>query len=154
MRGIKILLVGRFQKGFFRKAFDFYLQRVRKVTQAEVVEVKEVRHRDPGLRMQKEGENILARVGPRDLLLVMDEKGTALGSGSMARELTKWEEDPGCVPCFVVGGAYGLSENVRSRADRLIGLGPMTLPHELAAVVLMEQIYRAQCISRGHPYHH
>lgn len=154
MRGLKIMLVGRFQKDFFREAFEFYLKRVKWYTQAEVAEVKEGRHKDPGLRMQKEGENILARVGPRDLLLIMDEKGRAMTSRSLAAELARWEEDPGCLPCFVVGGAFGLSERVRSRADRTISLGPMTLPHELAAVVLMEQVYRALCINRGHPYHH
>ncbi len=154
MRGLKIMLVGRFQKDFFREAFEFYLKRVRGYTQAEVAEVKEVRHRDPGLRMQKEGENILGRVGAKDMLLVMDEKGRAMTSRALAAEIARWEEAPGCLPCFLVGGAFGLSERVRSRADRLISLGPMTLPHELAAVVLMEQVYRALCINRGHPYHH
>ncbi len=154
MRDLKIILVGKIQKPFFREAFAHYLKRVRHYIPFELVEIKEIKVNDPELRRKKEGELILNRMAPKDLILAMDEQGRALSSRNLAADLVKWEEDPGFVPCFVIGGAYGMSEEVKSKAIRLISLGPMTLPHELAAVVLMEQIYRGFCINRGHPYHH
>jgi 23S rRNA (pseudouridine1915-N3)-methyltransferase len=63
-------------------------------------------------------------------------------------------EDPQKRPCFVIGGAYGLDERLLAMSDRLLGLGPMTLPHELAQVILFEQLYRASAIIQNLPYHH
>ena len=68
--------------------------------------------------------------------------------------LDKLDRDAQGTPCFVVGGPYGLADGVRERARRLIRLGAMTLPHELARVVLLEQIYRAECLLHRIPYHH
>ena len=58
------------------------------------------------------------------------------------------------MPCFIIGGAYGLCPAVRNKARRVLSLGPMTFPHELAQVLLLEQLYRADAILRGAPYHH
>ena len=154
MRGIKIVLAGSIQKLFFKEAFKFYLHRVQAGIPVELFEIKGTGHKNPEVRRNREGELILGRINSRDHLLVLDEKGQGFTSEGLARELSKWVEDPGRIPCFVVGGAYGVSEMIRSRADRLISLSCMTLPHELAAVVLMEQIYRGVCINSGHPYHH
>ena len=154
MRALKIILTGKIQKPFFKEAFAHYLKRTQHYIPVELVEIKEVKINDPEPRREKEGELILKRMNPKDLILAMDEQGSALSSRKLAADLAVWEEDPGFVPCFVIGGAYGMSEEVKSKAIRLISLGPMTLPHELAAVVLMEQIYRGFCINRGHPYHH
>jgi len=154
MRGIKIVLVSSIQKPFFKEAFQFYLHRVQANIPVELFEIKGRGHKNPEVRRNMEGDLILGRINSRDQLLVLHEKGQGFTSKGLARELSKWVEEPGRIPCFVVGGAYGVSEMIRSRADRLISLGFMTLPHELAAVVLMEQIYRGLCINSGHPYHH
>lgn len=154
MRGLKIILVGRIRKGFRKEAFDHYLKKVKTSTRVELVTVKDEKNGNIAWRLEKEGLGILERTDPRDYALVLDEKGKSFTSKGFALELKRREEDPGRVPCFILGGAYGLSDSVRSRADLLLSLGPMTMPHELAAVLLMEQIYRGQTIISGHPYHH
>ncbi len=105
-------------------------------------------------RMAEEGRAILAKLGPRDLLVVLDENGRSLASRELASRLGQLLEDPGRRPCFVVGGAFGLPPEVLARADLTLALGPETLPHELARVVLYEQLYRASSILAGAPYHH
>ena len=75
-----------------------------------------------------------------------------------SREFASWLErlieDPGRQPVFVLGGPHGLSPDILSRADAVLAFGPGTLPHELARIVLLEQLYRALTILAGHPYHH
>ncbi len=154
MRGIKLVQVGRIQKAFFREAFEHYLKKARFFTPVEHVAVKEVSSKNVDLRVKKEGERLLERIASKDLVLALDEQGKMFSSRGLAGDLDRWETDPARLPCFVLGGAYGLSREVKSRADCLMSLGSITLPHELSAVVIMEQIYRGFSINKGHPYHH
>lgn len=154
MRGFKIILVGRVRKGFRKEAFDFYLKKIQNYTHVKVSVVKDIKENYIPLRLEKEAGLILERITPGDKVIVLDEKGKSFTSENFSSRFEKWDEDPGRTTCFIVGGAYGLSERIKSRADFLISLGPMTLPHELAAIILMEQLYRVQTILKGHPYHH
>lgn len=154
MRGIKIVLVGKIRKGFRKEAFDFYFKKIKPYTQVDIFTIKDAKSGDIPSRMEKEGQLILDRLEPRDYTLALDEKGKSFTSRNFSQELAKLEQDPAKVPCFIIGGAYGLSHSVKSASDILLSFGPMTLPHELAAIMLMEQIYRAHTIMRGHPYHH
>jgi 23S rRNA (pseudouridine1915-N3)-methyltransferase len=154
VRGFKIILVGRVRKGFRKEAFDYYLKKIRHYTRPEISIIKDIKENNVPLRLEKEAGLILERITPGDRVIALDENGRTLSSMDFCTRFAGWDEDPGSVPCFVIGGAYGLSEKIRSRADLLMSLGPMTLPHELAAVFLMEQLYRAQTILKGHPYHH
>lgn len=104
--------------------------------------------------MAEEGQRILGALASNDVLLVLDEHGDSLTSPQLAQLLQKLDTSAGGSPCFVVGGAYGLDASVLEKARRCISLSPMTLPHELARVVLLEQLYRADCILRKSPYHH
>ena len=88
------------------------------------------------------------------MVISLDRKGRLFTSRQLSSALKVWLETPGRTPCFVIGGAYGLSRDVVSRSDLTLSLGPMTLPHELARVVLLEQLYRADAILRNLPYHH
>ena len=109
---------------------------------------------DPVRRKTEEAKALLGRLGPRDFLVVLDEHGRSLASRELAGKLRTMIEDPGRAPCFVIGGAFGLDASVLARADWTLALGPGTLPHELARVVLYEQLYRAAAINAGAPYHH
>lgn len=106
----------------------------------------------PEERNKMEGRRLLAALSPGDCVVCMDERGTAHASVDFAALLERLSESR--APCFVVGGAHGLDQSVRAAARHVISLGPMTLPHELARVVLLEQIYRAEAILRRLPYHH
>ncbi len=154
MRGLKIVLVGKIRKGFRKEAFDFYLKKIKPYTQVDILTIKDAKSGDIHSRMEKEGQLILDRLEPRDYALALDEKGKSFTSKKFSRELARLEQDPARMPCFIIGGAYGLSQSVKSKSDFLLSFGSMTFPHELAAIMLMEQIYRAQTIIRGHPYHH
>ncbi len=154
MRGTKIILVGKIRNGFRREAFEYYLKKVNIYTHVDLITIKDEKQGDISWRMEKEGMRILERTGPGDNILALDEKGRTFTSNDFALEMSRLEQDPGRIPCFIVGGAYGLSDSIKSGADLLLSLGPMTMPHELAAIMLMEQIYRGWTIMRGHPYHH
>ena len=147
--------MGRIRTGYWKDAADEYAKRIARFRKLAVAEVRDA---DPSLeparRSAVEGERILREIGPQDLLLAMDERGEEFSSEGFARFLDKLDRDAQGTPCFVVGGPYGLADGVRERARRLIRLGAMTLPHELARVVLLEQIYRAECLLHRIPYHH
>ena len=149
------MCVGRIRTGYWKDAAGEYAKRIARFRRLAVAEVRDA---DPSLeparRSAVEGERLLREIGPQDLLLAMDERGEEFSSEGFARFLDKLDRDAQGTPCFVVGGPYGLADGVRERARRLIRLGAMTLPHELARVVLLEQIYRAECLLHRIPYHH
>lgn len=147
--------MGRIRTGYWKDAAGEYAKRIARFRRLAVAEVRDA---DPSLeparRSAVEGERLLREIGPQDLLFAMDERGEEFSSEGFARFLDKLDRDAQGTPCFVVGGPYGLADGVRERARRLIRLGAMTLPHELARVVLLEQIYRAECLLHRIPYHH
>jgi 23S rRNA (pseudouridine1915-N3)-methyltransferase len=101
---------------------------------------------------QIEAERIFAALPAGSSLVALDERGTQLTTRELADWLAGWMRE-GISPAFVVGGADGLDASVKTRAARTLGLSRLTLPHALARVVLAEQLYRAVCILRNHPYH-
>lgn len=101
---------------------------------------------------RREGERILAAVdGHR--VVAFDVAGDAVSSERLAELVGTWEEQPPQRTALVIGGAAGLAPDVLARAERRLSLGAVTLPHQLARVVVAEQLYRALTIARGHPYH-
>jgi 23S rRNA (pseudouridine1915-N3)-methyltransferase len=107
----------------------------------------------PEAVMAAEAAALLARVQQRDVVWALDRRGRAWSSRDWARELAAAREAGAARLCLVVGGAEGLAPEVLRRAERRVSLGPATLPHELAALVALEQIYRAHTILAGTPYH-
>ncbi len=130
----------------------------RRIGRWRPLDVTEVRDGDAGLdaaqRNSQEGRRLLEALTPQDVPIVMDERGSALTSREFAGLLHKLDLDAAGRPCFLVGGPFGMDDAVRAVARRTLCLGPMTLPHELARVLLLEQLYRAECILRKVPYHH
>jgi 23S rRNA (pseudouridine1915-N3)-methyltransferase len=96
-----------------------------------------------------EGELLLKSVQKSDFVIALEEKGKQFTSVEFASYITKTSRPI----VFIIGGAYGLSDEVRNRADLILSLGKITMPHALARVVLVEQIYRAYTIDKNHPYH-
>ncbi len=154
MKPIRLLVVGAAKAPFFRDAAAHYLTALRRYLPAEEVVVRDGKAAEAERRKAEEGKALLGKIGPRDFLVVLDEGGASFASLALSRRLRGLVEDPGRVPCFVVGGAFGLAPEVLARADLTMALGPGTLPHELARVVLYEQLYRAAAINAGAPYHH
>ena len=94
-----------------------------------------------------------AKAGGRPILVALDERGKTLGSRDFAARLKGWEEQGAPEILFLLGGADGLAPDLRDQATFVLSLGQMTWPHLLARAMLVEQIYRAQQILAGHPYH-
>ena len=101
----------------------------------------------------REGELILAALPPGARLVALDEHGVAWSSRAFAERLAAWRDQGTAELAFAIGGADGLGEAVLERADQAISLGAMTWPHLLVRGLLLEQLYRAQQILAGHPYH-
>ena len=101
---------------------------------------------------RQEATALLAALPAKSLLVMLDQDGETLDSVGLSARLAQWQ-DSGRPLAFVIGGAEGLDASVRTRADAALSLGKLTWPHLLARVMLAEQLYRAQAIAAGHPYH-
>ncbi len=151
---IVVVAVDRLRAPWARAAVEEYLGRVGHYGGVERLEVKPARG-DDAAAVVEEGERLLKRAapGPGDRLVALDPAGEALTSEAWAAMLSEWLNGGVGRAVFAVGGAGGLSPALRDAAHRTVSLGPQTLSHELAQVVLAEQIYRAWTIVRGEPYH-
>lgn len=141
----RIVSVGKPKLSYARDGIAEYLSRLRCHS---TVEVETVKASDPA----REGEQLLAR-SQECFRLVLDERGKIFSSRAFADEVKKIELNPRKTCAIVVGGADGLSDAVRQAANLLWALSPLTLQHELALTVALEQIYRAHTILTGVPYH-
>jgi 23S rRNA (pseudouridine1915-N3)-methyltransferase len=148
-----LAVVGRPRDPDLASAIRGYETRAARYWPLDVREVREesARGAPPALVREREGERLLTAAGA-SRLVACDETGDALTSEQFAEWLQGARERARDVT-FVIGGAYGLAASVRERADRVLKLAPWTLPHELARLVLAEQLYRAGTILRREPYH-
>ena len=118
-----------------------------------IIEVEEKRRLPPAELKLREGQALLATMPRGARLVALDERGEAFTSRDFADRLGQWRNAGVADLAFVIGGAEGLDDRVIARADTVISLGKMTWPHLLARCMLLEQLYRAQQILAGHPYH-
>jgi 23S rRNA (pseudouridine1915-N3)-methyltransferase len=118
-----------------------------------IVELDEKRKLPPAQLKAREAELILAALPAGARLVALDERGQSWSSRALAERLAAWRDQGTATLAFAVGGADGLGEAVIERADAVLSLGAMTWPHLLARSLLLEQLYRAQQILAGHPYH-
>ena len=134
-----------------RTVYEDYARLVR--WPLDLIEVETRKPLPSGKRKSAEGELLLDKVPDGAVVVILDEKGKTLSSRELAKRIGGWrDEGQGCV-AFLIGGADGLDDNVRRRADLSLSFGRLTWPHLLARGMLVEQIYRVQQILAGHPYH-
>ena len=154
---IILLTVGKTDKDWVKEGLDIYVSRLKHYIPFSVVEIPELKNVSALSKDQiktREGELILKNVRPTDDLILMDERGKQYTSVELARVLQDKISYIGKDIVFVIGGAYGFSDAVYSRADSKISLSKMTLSHQMVRAIFAEQIYRAFTIMRGEPYHH
>lgn len=152
---IVIAAVGK-AKGAVGEAIGEYEARARRYFAFESHEVKEEQYRGKGDAPRvrdEEGKRLLARVPAGAEIVALHETGRAWDSHRLAAYLAELQVRASPGVAFLIGGAYGLSDEILARAGHTLALGAMTLPHELARLVLAEQLYRAGTINRGEPYH-
>jgi 23S rRNA (pseudouridine1915-N3)-methyltransferase len=154
MSSIKFIWVGKLKKKYWQQSFAHYWNNLSKFYALQETIIRDAAHGTQIQRIEKEGELIVTKIAPRDLVVTLDEKGSLLTSRELAQKLKKWTETSGLRPCFIMGGAYGLSQDIQKKARFCLSLSPMTFPHEMARVILIEQLYRAATILKNFPYHH
>jgi len=146
---IRIIAIGRLRAGPEADLFQRYAERIR--PRPTLVEIPEARGA-PAEVKRRESAALLATLSRESLVVALDLGGGQPDSAEFARLLERWTAS-GWDTCFLIGGAEGLDRAVLERADYCLSLGAMTWPHFLVRGMLAEQIYRAQSINRGHPYH-
>lgn len=149
---ITVLAIGKIKESYFSQAIDEYLKRCSRFAKVSVVELDEApASKSPEEQKLMESEALLARA--KGVVIAMDKGGKTLSSEEIAafvdREGTMGESEL----TFVIGGSYGLSDEVLKRAKLTLSFGRVTFAHQLFRVVLLEQIYRALTINAGLPYH-
>ncbi|MBE7091493.1 MAG: 23S rRNA (pseudouridine(1915)-N(3))-methyltransferase RlmH [Clostridiales bacterium] len=153
---VRIVCVGKVKEGYFLSGIQEYLKRLTRFCKAEIVEIKEENFTENPSEsekqriLQKEGENILCALRGKVVALCVEGKQTdSVGFSRILREV----KDGGGEITFVIGGSYGLLEEVKQRADLRLSFSEMTFPHTLMRLILTEQIYRGFTIMQGSPYH-
>ncbi|WP_413207481.1 23S rRNA (pseudouridine(1915)-N(3))-methyltransferase RlmH [Rhodospirillum sp. A1_3_36] len=150
---MKLILaaVGRARKGPERALFEHYVGRLK--GGLPVLEVEEKRPLPPADRMAREADLLLAQIPSGAYVIALDERGETWTSERLAQDLDQRRLEARPAVVFAIGGADGHGEALKARADKLLSLGKMVWPHMLVRALVAEQLFRAQCISEGHPYH-
>ncbi len=150
---LRVVAIGKDRSGLFAPAVEEYAKRLSRYVKFELVEVPEARrHAGTPRAKDEEGEALLARIGERERVVLLDERGIEETSEVFARRVERWLGG-GQDVVLVLGGSDGLSDAIRARGQETLALSRFTLAHRLARVVLVEQLYRAMTILRGEPYH-
>jgi 23S rRNA (pseudouridine1915-N3)-methyltransferase len=147
---LTIAAIGRAGRGPERDLYEHYAGRIRwPLTLREIEEKKKL---PPPELVKREGELLMQAVPESSVLVALDRRGKMLDTEAFARQLARWRDDSMSV-AFLIGGADGHGEALLKKAALTLSFGAMTWPHQLARAMLAEQIYRAQQLLAGHPYH-
>ena len=158
MQKIKIIAMGKLTEPAFRDAAGEYLKRMSRYYQVTVVEPKpENTPQNPSeaeieRALSREAEKIMAEFPPRAYVVAMCVEGKTLSSEALA-VLVEKQAAVSSEICFVIGSSHGLHDSVKKRADMRLSVSPMTFPHHLARIMVLEQLYRAEAIQAGSKYH-
>ena len=154
-----VISIGRLKQGPERQLAERYSVRFDDVGRKlgfrgiEIHEIAESRARDAATRMAEEAAAISRLIPEKSVLVALDERGDNVDSTTLARHLGRWRDEQAANNVFMIGGADGLSPDLRRKAKLRIAFGAATWPHQMARVMLLEQLYRAATILAGHPYH-
>ena len=149
---IKVAWIGKTKEAAIQTLIDEYLKRISRYAKVEGMAVRDEAALLALARGHRLVERQAGRRGERHKLILLDSRGKQLSSEELA-EMLRHEQVSAISLLFAVGGSDGFSEEARRQASFILSLGKMTLPHELARVVLVEQLYRGFTILKGHPYH-
>lgn len=150
---LRLIWVGKTRDAHLRALVDEYLKRLARFVRCEVTELRESGAEDPRACLDEEGKRILGTLASDALTILLDVSGsTSWSSEELATQVLAWEGRSVKEVAFVVGGHLGVSEEVRRRVQVRWSLSRLTLTHEMARVLLAEQLYRAYTIVRGLPY--
>jgi 23S rRNA (pseudouridine1915-N3)-methyltransferase len=147
---LHLVSVGAPRRGPFLDLEQDYLSRIGRYARCDRESVPASKRRDADERRREEADRIARLLREGRAVVALDAGGRALDSGAFGEALRRWRDTGGA--SLIVGGPDGHAPELLARADDRLSLGPMTLPHELAWIVLLEQVYRSLAAERGHPY--
>ncbi|GJM02438.1 MAG: ribosomal RNA large subunit methyltransferase H [Rhodomicrobium sp.] len=159
MADLDIFAIGRLKQDAEEKLEARYLERLKKagpmggLRSVTITDLTESRQRGTSERKEEEATRLTERLKPQNFLIALDEKGKSLTSLAFADKLRSWIDQGETRIVFAIGGPDGHGKSLLQKADYKFSLSPLTLPHGLARILLMEQLYRAVTIWSGHPYH-
>lgn len=149
---IKIITVGSIKEKYLKDAIEEYTKRISKYTNIEIIEVKDEGLVEPTKSLQLEEEKILKHINDKDYIITLEIEGKELSSIELASKLDKITLEASTIT-FIIGGSYGLSQNIKDKAKLHLSFSKMTFPHQLFRVLLLEQIYRSFKINNNESYH-
>ncbi len=152
---MRLLLVGKTKDDWLKKGIDEYLKRLRPLVKLEVLELPDSSLRTAGdteTVKAREAECCLKHIAPDDFFILLDERGETKTSLEFSSFLARLSAEKSVV--FLIGGVYGTASSLRERANAVLSLSPMTFTHQMARLILVEQIYRALMIQANRAYHY
>ena len=149
---IKIICVGKIKEKFFKEALLEYEKRLNKYTKLAIIEVEDEENSNKNIVLQKEKEKILKHIDDKDFVITTEIEGESFSSLAFASNLDKFLSNNKNVT-FIIGGSYGLAEEIKQRSNLALSFSKFTFPHQLFRIILLEQIYRAYKIINGETYH-
>lgn len=156
---ITLIAMGRLKEKFYLSAAAEYEKRLKGYCQFRLLELPETRLPDDpspaeiAAGLEKEAEAILSRLPKGAWFCVLTPEGKAVSSEGLADRLREVKNSGKSSACFLIGSSFGIAPRVKERADFRLSMGPMTFPHHLARIMVLEQLYRAESIQAGSKYH-
>ena len=149
---IRIITVGTIKEKYLKDAIEEYLKRLKKYTNIELIEVKDEGLVEEQKAINLEGEKINKYLSPKDYIITLEIEGKAFSSEEFASKLNQIQIENSNI-VFIIGGSYGLSDEIKNKSKLHLSFSKMTFPHQLFRVFLLEQIYRAYKIMNNESYH-
>ncbi len=149
---IKILCVGKIKETFFKEAIFEYSKRLSKYTTLQIIEVDDINHDNINIILDREKELLMKHIAPKDYVLTLEIEGKQLSSLEFSKKIEELQIYNSNI-VFIIGGSYGLHQQIKDRADYKISFSKLTFPHQLFRIILLEQIYRAYKIINNESYH-
>lgn len=149
---IKIITIGFIKEQYLKDAITEYKKRISKYTNLEIIELKDEDFGEIEKTLKVEEEKILKQISDRDYIITLEIEGKELTSIEFAKKIESIQLENSNIT-FIIGGSYGLSENIKNKANYHLSFSKMTFPHQLFRVLLLEQIYRAYKINNNESYH-
>jgi len=153
---LKIISPGKTKKKYLAEGIADFQQRLKVFADCQLIYTKDSKggsNKPERLVMEEEGQSLLVKIERPALVIALDRKGEQVSSEKMAELLGRWEQEGRRTVIFLIGGHLGLSGNILEKADMLLSLSQMTFTHEIARLLLLEQLYRAFTIRQGSGYH-
>ena len=149
---IKIITIGSIKEKYLKEAIEEYKKRISKYTNLEIIELKDEGLVEETKAFRLEAEKIEKYVNDKDYIITLEIEGKEYNSIEFAEKLDKIQLESSTIT-FIIGGSYGLSQNIKNKAKLHLSFSKMTFPHQLFRVLLLEQVYRAYKINNNESYH-